>query len=109
MHLTIEEHERGAYISGTPLHEDLIDAAILGESVPRSVGDITAGYPDEGFLDEAINSLKYLIKTTHKNNKLLPELKKIVVALTEKQNEIAQAVEYGYEEVKKLKSLLHIF
>lgn len=108
MYLTIEEQEKYAYLAGTPIPEDLIEAAIAGEDMPRSTGDIQAGFPSEDCLSGPIESLKHILKYTHKNNKLLADLKPILEALEEKQSELAQAAEYGFEELKKLEEQLHI-
>ncbi|MNK14392.1 hypothetical protein D3C87_325120 [compost metagenome] len=108
MNLTIKEQERIDYINGTPMPKKMLELVEAGENIPTSVGDISAGFPDEGFLNGAIDSLNYLIKHTHKNNKLIPKLVKIRDALSERQDEIVRSAEYGYSELERLKEALGI-
>ena len=108
MYLTIKEQEKYAYLSGNPLPKELLELAEAGEDIPTSTGDIQAGFPSEDCLSGPIESLKHILKYTHKNNKLLADLKPILEALEEKQSELAQAAEYGREELKKLEIALGI-
>lgn len=100
---TFKEIEREAYMSGNPLSEEVLTLIERGENMPDSVGDISAGFPEEGCLSGPIETLKYLIQYTHKNNKLIPDLKEILKALEEKQQQLVNDAEYGYSELKNLK------
>jgi len=110
MYLTLDEQEKHAYLSGNPLPEALLDLAEAGETFMeiRGVGDVKAGFPDEGFLDDILDELDSLIRTTHKNNKLIPDLIRIREALSEKQNEVSHSAEYGRAELEKLEIALGI-
>lgn len=110
MYLTIDEQEKAAYLAGTPFPKVLIHLAEMGETLADigSVGDIRAGFPEEDCLSGPIESLRYLLKYTHKNNKLLVDLKPILEAPEEKQSELTRAAGYGMEELKKLEKTLGI-
>lgn len=108
MYLTLDEQEKYAYLSGYPIPEKLLDLAEIGENCPTNIGDIAAGFPEEDCLSGPIDALKLIVKYTHKNNKLLPDLQSILEALEEKQSELSRAAEYGMEEVKKLEKSLGI-
>lgn len=105
---TLEEREREAYISGNPMDNEVIKLIEAGERIPSSVGDIAAGFPDEDFLDSPMARLEYLIKNTHKNNKLLPELQKILDELDAIATTTNQNAEHGMHELKNLKIQLGI-
>lgn len=104
MFFTVDEQERIAYFSGTPIPDDLLDLAQAGESFMeiQDVGDISAGFPEEGFLDGLLTEIDTLIQETHKNNKVIPSLIRIRESLAEKADEVIRNGEYGQEELNKL-------
>lgn len=106
--MTVDELEKEYYLSGNPLPEYLVNMAEIGENCPRDVGDIRAGFPEEGFLDRIMSELSSLIQDTHKNNKLIPTLIRLREALEEVAETTWKNVEYGNEEIEKLEKQLGI-
>jgi len=105
---TVKELEREAYMSGKPIPQRVLELMDAGENLPRSVGDIQVGFPSEDCLSGPIETIKHMIKYTHKNNKLIPDLIHLLEALNEKQDELNRNAEYGASELKALERTLGI-
>ena len=104
MQYTLTELERNAYMAGNPLGDDLIGYAVVGQALLDDgddlFGDIKSGFPDEDCLSAQIRFLSDIIAGMRRSdNRTL--LEQLLAEMSEKQHELAQAAEYGRDELRK--------